>query len=136
MAAGCGRGGGRPATVRVSGVVTLNGRPVPETRIRFTPESEQSGRTAIGDTDASGKFTLSTFEPGDGIVPGIYDVDLTSNAVPQAAVDTTDLTAKLAATEAATESIPEKYRDRKTSGLHYTFTEQDEGRMIEVNLTR
>lgn len=131
---GCG-GSSRAKTVGVTGVLLLDGAPVPDARIRFVP-SNPDGRTAIGDTDAAGKFKLSTFEPGDGIIPGEYDADVTSKVPAGNAVDTSDMAAKIASVEPKDGSVPEKYKDVKTSQLHYTFTEQDNERVVEVKLSR
>lgn len=133
LVAGCG-GSARPKTVAVSGNLTLDGKPVQEARIRFNPSQDGVGRTAIGDTDASGNFKLSTFEPGDGIIPGEYDADVIISKVVSQPLNTPDIAAKVAA-EAPTEGeIPTKYGDVKTSGLHYTFTDQDTGRLVEVKM--
>ena len=32
--------------------------------------------------------------------------------------------------------MPAKYADAKTSGLHYTFTEEDSGRVVDVKLAK
>ncbi|MBL8849356.1 MAG: hypothetical protein JNG89_06715 [Planctomycetaceae bacterium] len=137
LLAGCGGSSGRPRAVAVSGVLTLDGQPVKGARIRFVPVAE-GGRTAIGDTDDTGKFTLATFEPGDGIVPGEYDADVATNmAAPTTpAPSTGDIAAKVAAERPPEGGVPSKYTDAKTSGLHYTFTEDDGGRVVEVKLTK
>jgi hypothetical protein len=71
LVAGCG-GPKRPQTVAVSGTVTLDGKPVEGATVGFIPEG--GGRPATGTTDASGAFTLTTFEPGDGAVVGKHSV--------------------------------------------------------------
>lgn len=68
-AAGCGRGGPVP----VKGVVTLDGRPFASAAVQFLAQ-DPGGRDALGSTDASGVFRLSTFHPGDGALPGKYKV--------------------------------------------------------------
>lgn len=68
--AGCGQPGTAP-TLKVTGTVTLDGTPIEGVGVTFFPEE---GRPASGVTDGSGKFTLSTFEPGDGAVPGRHKV--------------------------------------------------------------
>jgi len=65
--AGC----GQSETVPVTGTVLLNGQPATEAEVLFTPSK---GRMASGQTDAAGKFTLSTNKPGDGAVPGDHKV--------------------------------------------------------------
>ena len=72
-AIGCGAQPGADATARVSGTVTLNGKPIEGVSIAFVPTS---GRPASGITNASGQFTLSTFGNGDGAVLGSHKVVL------------------------------------------------------------
>jgi hypothetical protein len=67
--AGCGGGG---ATSPVTGVVTLDGKPLVGASIQFVPQG--SGRDATGETDKNGGFVMSTFKPRDGVVPGTYKV--------------------------------------------------------------
>lgn len=43
---------------KVSGRVTLEGQPLPEALVKFTPVKE-GGSSALGRTDANGKYTLS-----------------------------------------------------------------------------
>ena len=98
--AGCGESAGpvdRERTVPVTGTVTYNGTPVADASVSLVPETPvgeaASKKGAFGKTDASGKFTLTTFEPGDGAVPGNYKVTVrkyegeTSTAAPQESDD-------------------------------------------------
>ncbi|MCA9101642.1 MAG: carboxypeptidase-like regulatory domain-containing protein [Pirellulales bacterium] len=57
-----------------SGVVTYEGEPVEAAQVMFMPSSD---RMATGVTDAEGRFELSTFEPGDGVVIGQHKVTVT-----------------------------------------------------------
>src|SRR5262245_42253094 len=59
-------------TSAVQGVVLLDGKPVPNASVQFVPQG--AGRDATGQTDASGAFSMSTFQPGDGVVAGDYKV--------------------------------------------------------------
>ncbi|MBN2293061.1 MAG: hypothetical protein JXM70_11585 [Pirellulales bacterium] len=70
LAIGCGPG--RPKTVPVTGVVTLDGKPVQGASVKFEPKNE--GRPAMGETDQEGKFSLKTFDPGDGAILGEHQV--------------------------------------------------------------
>jgi len=70
LVTGCGPG--KPATVPVSGTVTLDGSPLEGASVTFTPAA--GGRLATGTTDASGKFTLMTFAAGDGAIVGSHKV--------------------------------------------------------------
>lgn len=66
---GC--GGGGPVTHPVTGTVTYHGQPVVGAQVMFTSDA---GRAAEGTTDAEGKFTLTTFKPGDGALAGVHHV--------------------------------------------------------------
>lgn len=71
--AGCGR---RVTLVPVSGVVEVDGKPLPMGAITVAPAD---GRAAGGVIEAGGRFTLSTFEPGDGVMPGRHKVVVNSS---------------------------------------------------------
>ena len=74
MISGCG-GAGTSPVAKVNGTVTYNGAAVPNLNIVFESRSlAEGGRPASGVTDASGKYTLSTFGKGDGAVPGEHKV--------------------------------------------------------------
>lgn len=75
MAIGC-RDPGMAPTTRAGGTVRYHGQSVAEVTVIFTPAQ---GRPAVGVTDASGRFRLSTFRPGDGAVPGMHKVTLSSS---------------------------------------------------------
>jgi hypothetical protein len=63
---GCGSG-----PVKVSGVVVWDtGEPVANVRVLANPT--KGGADAWADTDAEGKFSLTTFKPRDGAMPGEY----------------------------------------------------------------
>ena len=78
LLASCGCGPGRPATTRVSGRVTYQGKPVTEGRIVFQPEH---GRPAMGTLDADGRYTLTTFDAGDGALLGHHRVTIDAHRV-------------------------------------------------------
>jgi hypothetical protein len=69
----------RPQTVPVTGVVSHNGSPVEGANVIFQPVGHNYA--AIGQTDATGTFTLTAFEPNDGAVPGEYKVSVTKSEV-------------------------------------------------------
>jgi hypothetical protein len=66
---------GRPRRVPVSGQVLIDGRPLQVGAIRFSPDD---GRPATGELDGQGRFSLSTFERGDGCVLGTHRVAVIS----------------------------------------------------------
>jgi hypothetical protein len=63
---GCGGDSGELPTVRVSGTLTVDGKPVSKGTVHFHPAQ---GRPATGIVQ-DGKFTLSTYKDGDGVVAG------------------------------------------------------------------
>jgi len=65
--AGCGA-----KTAKVEGVVTLDGTPVQGAMVTFIPDNGE--RQASGLTDADGVFQLTTFNTGDGALPGTHKV--------------------------------------------------------------
>jgi hypothetical protein len=67
---GCGSG-----TKTVKGTVTLNGEPFAGAAVTYHPV-DPGGRPANGTTDASGNFSLGTYKPGDGALPGAYRVTI------------------------------------------------------------
>ena len=74
---GC--GGSGPKLVQVEGTVTLDGKPLANKSLMFTPIDGTEGNGAGGSSDAEGKYTLKAMVPGatrdyPGIGPGRYRV--------------------------------------------------------------
>ena len=73
IAAGCGaKNASLKGLAPVSGTVTLKGAPLAGATVTFAASG--AGRSAAGTTDGSGKFSLTSLEPGDGAAPGDYTV--------------------------------------------------------------
>lgn len=64
-----------PELRRVSGTVTLHGEPVADATVAFC--NDASARFATGRTDQHGRFTLTSYNPGDGALPGEHQVVVT-----------------------------------------------------------
>jgi hypothetical protein len=107
---------GRPARVPVSGRVTIDGQPVTSGSVSFRPPQ---GRPASGKLDDQGRFTLKTFEPGDGCVPGKHEVTIHS----------TDL---LSRTQLRW-NVPKKYQSSSTSDIRVTIDGPKDD--LEIQLT-
>jgi len=75
--AGCGR---KDGLVDVSGVVTLDGKPLADAIVQFTASSNEAGysRPATGRTDASGRYTLEYSTGRSGTRPGGYRVSIST----------------------------------------------------------
>ncbi|HET6425855.1 MAG TPA: carboxypeptidase-like regulatory domain-containing protein [Planctomycetaceae bacterium] len=119
--AGCGDSAPKvkhPDRTKVSGTVTLKGTPVEGATVTLHPV--QKGNGAFGITDASGKFTVGTFEKTDGAVPGDYKISVrkleaaTGGAQPAPGDPGYDPAAK--PTEPK-HLLPAKYLDFNKSGL-------------------
>lgn len=128
---GCGGPKSTLDTVPVSGLVTLDGAPVDGAMVVFAPTSG-SGTAASGKTDATGRYKLTTQEPGDGALPGSYLVMISKSAAEDATAGAvkpgmTDEEATKAAAEArdktggaeptVKELLPAMYKDPAKSGL-------------------
>jgi hypothetical protein len=77
------------ATLPVTGSVTRQGQPVEGATVSFMPEDAETGRTAIGVTDAQGRFVAETPLGGQnhakGAAAGNYIVTVSKlNMVPHA----------------------------------------------------
>lgn len=132
---GCGGSeSGFPKTYPVTGVVKVDGKPVEGAIVTFQLENAQGN--AIGNTDAKGEFSLSTYRPNDGAVAGQYRVAITKPAEggtaagdtpPPGQIASADLPsdyappAKPAANGGAKKNeVPSKYANDQTSGLRAT----------------
>lgn len=123
LAVGCGGDGGdewtekRPATVPAGGTITFNGEPLEGATIVLsptTPGPDAYGASGVSDSD--GSFSLSTFPPDEGAVPGSYSVSVSKiEAAPQAEPSEGSHDEKPA--PPPKQLLPAKYADANKSGL-------------------
>lgn len=108
LIAGCGGGpDDAPKTVEVTGIVTMQGNPVADASVVFIPKS---GPSAVGSTDATGKYSLKTGK-AIGAIPGSHLVTITSGGeIPMPGTEE-------AKADQAKPLIPPSYGDPKKSGL-------------------
>jgi hypothetical protein len=129
VAGGC--GGSKPATAPVSGTVLLDGKPVAEAAVLFEPAG--GGVPARGSTDATGRFSLSTFTRGDGALPGRHRVAISKMTMAGIKADDFGLEDSSAAPASPPKSaIPRRYADPATSGLEATV--EPGGANVEFSL--
>src|SRR5262245_3750967 len=120
----------RPTTYRVTGTVTMQGKPVAGAAVIFVPTAAD-GEAASAITDSEGKYALTTWQAGDGARPGEYRVKVSKQDV--AAVDPSKMVKNLSIEEEqkiyvenkkppppAKSLIPSKYLDESSSGLSHT----------------
>jgi hypothetical protein len=72
---GCGSEG--PPAVPVAGTITYKGKPIEMGTIMFFPKDGKHDKVAAGEIK-DGKFTLSTYQEGDGAPAGVYRVTIQS----------------------------------------------------------
>jgi hypothetical protein len=137
LSTGCSGGGAgaeRKPTIKVSGTIKMAGGPVADAVVTFSPQEGQP--VAFGRTDSQGKYTLTTYEAGDGAVAGKYIVLVTKSSSGGAAAGgatvsheafvsgQASVTAHAAAGKtggaAASSVLPEKYSRTTTSDLTAT----------------
>ena len=136
LLAGCSGGGAdRMDTVPVSGKVTYNGEPLAGAQIRFFGDGSPAANAV---TDAQGVYKLTTYESGDGAVPGKKTVTVSKTTggtdAPPSGEGDEDATALADPAmmnvdpddpEAGLEKsvIPDKYAVPMTSGLTADITD-------------
>jgi hypothetical protein len=123
--------------VTVSGIVTLDGKPLPNATVTFVPISRGEGEMSAGGlSDSTGKYILRTgSDKNYGIKPGQYKVIISSFVMPdgttkQITADVSPMQLKL---EGAQQAVPAKYSDIVNSTL--TSNVAPEGGKIDFALT-
>ena len=113
LSLGC--GDGRPERVPVSGTVRIDGAPLTMGVINFVPAN---GRRATGDIDEQGRFSVFTYERGDGAPLGTHKVEVSSRE-------------GLSETQTRWHT-PQKYASHKTSGIEVEITEATDDLAIDL----
>ncbi len=103
----------RPEVHPVEGVVLYQGEPVEGATVVFRSESEQVA--AYGTTDSEGRFSLTTYDEGDGAVAGEHQVRITKIETEEAPAPA-DPEANPAPPK-ETNLLPAKYGNFQTSTL-------------------
>jgi len=136
----------RPAQVKTTGTVTLDGEPVAQASLMFIPDS---GRPASGTTNESGAFELSSYGGNDGLPAGNYRVTVTKLVLKEKFQRQLKDLEKQAdeAAESGEESeavdvefsdnayeneLPEKYAELDTTDINVTITKQQEPLVISL----
>lgn len=117
----------------VSGTVKAKGKLVSAGEIMFYPSG--GGRPAVSEIDSEGRYELTSFEKGDGVVPGshkvtisVYDTKRPNNApAPNSVEEETE--ANMAEAKIIW-LIPSKYSELNTTTL---TAEVEKGKAMEIN---
>jgi hypothetical protein len=140
---GCGDPGqgaaARKPTHKVSGTITMGDSPVVNATVTFSPKQGQP--PALGKTDSSGKYTLTTYDAGDGAVEGDYVVTVSKSggsgstgptpeeihqAVSSGQPPPTSHSGPRQGGSSSDSLLPEKYRMANTSTLTATVVAREE----------
>jgi hypothetical protein len=107
-----------PAAVPAKGTISLpGGQPLRAGRVILHPKpSQKDGRVAVeafGDVE-DGKFTLTTYQPGDGAVPGEYVATISPFNYKSKTGSPTRLP--------NASQVPQRYQEEATSGWEVEIT--------------
>jgi len=118
----------RPKTVPVSGRVTMDGGEMPgHGMLYFTPGEPAAGfprRPGLAAFEPDGRFTVTTFEPGDGLMPGRYLVGAECWQVPPTMEG-----------PAAKSYLPTKYQAAQTSGWEVLIEPGSSRRVLALEIS-
>lgn len=110
------------ATVPVTGIVTFDGQPLSDATLYFFPDAAAGYKGALGRTDASGKYELTTDIGGGksskGAIPGKYRITVSKMVKPDGSpipANSTEPPANLGAME----SIAIQYSSSSETQLEY-----------------
>jgi hypothetical protein len=126
LTAGCGSSG--PTTIPIRGEVIYKGAPlkdVPQGLVHYIPKSSD-GRQASGRLQPDGSFVLTTFQDGDGVVPGEYDIVVSAYSA-RAELSRAQVEAARGVVPKPGLIVPEKYTEPTTSGLSDTVDSNHSG---------
>ena len=123
-AAGCSPSDPNRKTVPVKGVVLYKGKPLEKAYVTFF--QPEANRSAIGETDAEGRFTLTTFVEGDGALPGSHKVTVRKLEIIDRSIPGYDYVEKGETAPIPEEkwSSPKRYGKPETSGLTAEVTDK------------
>lgn len=136
----------RPAQVKTTGTVTLDGEPVTNAALMFIPDS---GRPASGNTNTNGDFQVSSFGGNDGLPAGNYRVTATKLILKDKYQERYDRQVERAAAEAEpgeepeevdiefgenayANELPKKYAELDTTDITMIITKQQEPLVISL----
>jgi hypothetical protein len=119
-AVGCAKGvPGRPKLVPAGGRVVYNGQPLEGAHVTFF--NAESNVAAYAQTNADGTFSLTTFDPNDGAVPGQQKISVSKVKItgpePDPNEDRIAIPPEKLALRKRVWLIPERYGSPATSGL-------------------
>jgi hypothetical protein len=116
----------------VTGIVTLDGKPLGNAVVRFEPVDGKKGTMSWGQTDSTGFYKLQKSNGMEGCHPGRFKVVVSKFARADGTPFPADIDGATAAAEGV-EHVPSKYSDLEKTIL--TFEVPKEGKKINIELT-
>lgn len=136
LIAGCGRDGLNLAPVE--GIVTLDGQPVADAGVVFSPIDPKQGPPASGATDEVGRFTLMTNNRGGAALGDhrvcISKADAFGIEIPAEEFDNPDFVRRGLKVFKTKHHLPPRYSDVETSNLSAKVVDDDN--FIEFSLSK
>jgi hypothetical protein len=127
LSTGC--GSGRPATCRVSGKATFGGGAWPKAgTIYFTPTEVGEGgikRPGTGAFDINGNYLASSWDKGDGLLPGKYNVSVECWLAPPSMDG-----------PPARSCVPQRFGNASTSGITLTVAPGERSKTFDFDVPR
>ena len=109
----------------VSGVVTLDGKPLENATVFFQPQAKGTesvvGPPSIGVTDATGKYSVATHKLGSGAVVGDHTVSISTFELRMKDPQNSD-----AVEVVSPERVPDRYRSPSELSFQVTSRGSDE----------
>ena len=104
-------------------VVFPDGKPLEGGNIEFAPQDGAVKTSARGTIDADGRFTLTTFEEGDGAIPGKHRVLILPARRREDRSGRTSI------------NLDGRYQSFESSGLEFTVTDDPSQNDFEIKVT-
>lgn len=113
---------GKIDTESVVGKVTLDGQPVADATVNFSPAVEGKGTASYAKTDANGEYKLQTLlgRADAGTTPGDYIVTVSKSEMVDTGKTITSSDGTTSPEKKPKELMPAKYVDAKTTPLKAT----------------
>ncbi|MDR3199568.1 MAG: carboxypeptidase-like regulatory domain-containing protein [Planctomycetaceae bacterium] len=133
---GCG-GQSSYDTEFVSGTVLVDGAPMQGISVIFSPVNPDEGHSAGGITGANGRYRLSTagLDIGGGAVSGTYNVTFRKIEIVGNNLSMEEAEEKYPNGLPVIYHVPQKYENRKTSGLESVTVQKGKKNVFDFNLS-
>jgi hypothetical protein len=140
LSLGCG-GEKVPDVQPVTGVVTLDDKPIEGANVALVPNGTDKTRSAGGTTDAEGKFSVKTYWNAEhqleGALPGDYLITVMKMEAPketEAAKDPKEMMSSPMQMRSPKSLLPKRYNQPTTSGFTVSVTADKPPEPLKLDL--